>query len=169
MENEKELNVEEQNKMVEEETPMVFVPDYSNDVQPVAPVKEETEETVITEYSTPVEPVQEIEPVQVEAQEDNVVPDYSNEVKPVAPVEPIDTELTEEQKAELREKYSKEEILENPNAKVTLNRPELKEEVKQVVEETVTKNDSLKFIIVLGIILLVIVFAIPYISRFFQL
>lgn len=162
MENEKELNIEEQNKKVDEETPTVFVPDYSETVDAVKPVEAVIEnvenkspEENIFNYSNEVKPVATVEPVNVVTQ--------------IETVEPVETEMTEEQKAELREKLSKEEVLENPNAKVVLNRKEVTHEVKQAVEETVTGNESLKFVLILGLILLAAVFVIPYISKLFNL
>lgn len=198
MENEKELNVDEQNKMVEDETPTIFAPNYSDEVkvvEPVEPIELPKEvapsdavdvkpfEEITPDYINEVKSVETVEPIdvipsdatevkveEVTPVEPVVTPDYSNEVKSVEPVEPVEeTEMTEEEKAELRERLSKEEVLENPSAKVVLNRETVREEVKQAVEETVTKNESLRFIIILGAILLAVVIVMPYISKLFQL
>ena len=189
MNDEKNLEVNEQNKMVEEEQPVVFVPDYNKEFKPVEPVKmeEEIEEVEIPNYSEEVQPVEsifvtpeateeveipnyseEVQPVVMEEPVEPTVPNYSAAVEPVKPVEQ-ETELSDEEKAVLREKLSHEVILEHPDAKIVLNREEPKIESRNIDNDKVTKNESLKFVLILGIVLLVVIFAIPYLSKFFQL
>lgn len=180
MNKEDTLEVNEQNKLVEEEQAVVFAPDYSAQVKPVAPINEsfveeniEPVESVVEENVEPVVEVNEETKLetfvdQVNEEQPSFIPNYSTEVKPVE-VKVTEEEKTEEEKAILREKISQDEVLENPSAKIVLNREEAKNEVRQEINDNVTKNESLKFVVILGILLLVVIFAIPYLSNFFQL
>lgn len=110
------------------------------DLPPVAPVNYEEETTEVKEEI--VEPVKEI----------------SVEEAPVK-------ELSEEVKASINK-----EVLENPSAKVTLQTAKEEKVSKREIEElkgiSLKDNSSLRFVLILGVILLIVIFLIPYVSKY---
>ena len=145
MDNKETNDTNIENMKAEEAQPVVFTPEYNTEETN----EEQKVDDMFTSYSEPKEET--VTPVETVEQTTETV------------------EYTEEEKAALREKLAEEEVLENPNAKVVLNRTEEVQEIKHEIEENVTKNESLKFVIILGVILLIAVIAIPYLSDFFQL
>ena len=148
------------------------------------------EETVIPNYSEAYEPVTPVEDVQNEisseesnmfgenvVENDNVeeaaIPDYSETYEPVTPVEDVvlndnDIENVQTDNITIENGYNP---MEHPDAKIILNKnveeekevdPELSE---MKIGETLKENSSLRFVIILGIIILIAIIAIPYVSQ----
>ena len=170
-------NLFEENNVVEENVdvqPVVEVNSENNievnpfvDLPPVAPVDYE---------QTTVEPVEQtIETVENTNEENNV------EVNPfvdLPPVTPFNYEQTEETTVEpveqtietVEQQNLNKGVLEHPDAKITLKN-EVEEEIsKKELDELkdvkLSDNSSLKFVLILGIILLAVIFLIPYLSEY---
>lgn len=88
------------------------------------------------------------------------------------PVEPVDSEATDkkEEKKDAENSTVSKEVLEHPDAKVTLQHEEEevvdKEEIEELKNVKLMDNSSLKFVLILGLIFLVFIFLIPIISKY---
>jgi len=135
-------------------------PNYSEAVEPVAPV---SQEPVISEVNN-VFGENVIETVQ-----ETVAPEVPVYNEPVEPVKPVElAEITENSN-----EVNNYNPMEHPDAKIVLKKeveetkeidPEL-EDVK-IMKELVG-NKSLLFVLGLGIVLLVVIFALPYLTKTF--
>lgn len=142
MENGNIENLFEEENSSEEQVSNAFA-----DLPPVAPVDYEEQvekESVVTDENN-VEPIV----------EQNVF----EEIK-TASIE--STETTSE--------ILNKEVLEHPDAKITLKKEEEevidKSEIEELKNVKLSDNSSLRFVLILGIILLVIIFLIPYVSKY---
>lgn len=88
------------------------------------------------------------------------------------PVEPVNMEETiqDEQQDKKEDNTSNKEVLEHPDAKVTLQHEEEevmdKEEIEELKNVKLMDNSSLKFVLILGFIFLIFIFLIPVISKY---
>lgn len=153
-------NVFGENVMETEEVANPTIPDYSDNVETVM-LAEENKETV---ESTEVNNVFEQNTMKTEP----VIPVYGENVEPVAPVEEV---VIEEQNDNNEENANNYNPMEHPDAKIVLNKNV--EETKEVdpelesmkIAQELKSNSSLKFVIILGILLLIVIFALPYLSE----
>ena len=166
------------------------------DLPPVATVNpEDSSEETIDEEENTVEPVVESNEEQVvpetveENSADNEVINSFVDLPPVAPVsyedsveEAIDTkedntvEPVESSNEEtINETVGEEvnvnkEVLEHPDAKITLKTEEDevidKKELEELQAVKLSDNSSLKFVLILGLILLIFIFLMPIISEY---
>lgn len=98
---------------------------------------------------------------------ENSVDDSNNTIDGFKEVTPSEASLKLDEKNGTQAK----EVLENPNAKVTLQTEKdeviTNEEIEELKNVKLKDNKSLIFIIILGLILLVIIFLIPFITNLF--
>ena len=151
--------------VVEEFVPIVepvpVVEETIEEVQPVA-----VEVTPVYEEVAPVEPVVEETVEEVVPTPDFKFSSLSSEDIKVEP-EQIDEITDVLSDAEITE-FSKNKPMEHPDAKITLNRKEeirSNEEVADEIRVSLKENSTLKFVFGLGIVLLIALLAIPYLSK----
>ena len=151
--------------VVEELAPIVepvpVVEETIEEVQPVA-----VEVTPVYEGLAPVEPVEEVTVEEVIPTPDFKFSSLSSEDIKVEP-EQIDEITDVLSDAEITE-FSKNKPMEHPDAKITLNRKEeirSNEEAADEIRVSLKENSTLKFVFGLGIVLLIALLAIPYLSK----
>lgn len=144
-------------------------PNYSENVEPIILVEdvnaEETEEVVGSADVNNVFGENVVETIEEVA--NPIITDYNESVEPVMPVEEIS--LQEPNKT-MENNYNP---MEHPDAKIVLNKNIDEEETKEVdpeiknmkVIDELKSNKSLMFVLILGVLLLVVIFAIPYVSE----
>ena len=129
-----------------EETPVEVTPVYEG-LAPVEPVVEETIEEVV--------PTPDFKFSSLSSEDIKVEPEQIDEITDVL----SDAEITE---------FSKNKPMEHPDAKITLNRKEeirSNEEAADEIRVSLKENSTLKFVFGLGIVLLIALLAIPYLSK----
>lgn len=81
-----------------------------------------------------------------------------------------DATINESTNQEENKEYVAKEILENPNAKVVLNQEKEEEisskEMNELKDVKLSDNNSLKFVLILGVIFLIAIFIIPVLSKY---
>ena len=159
------------------------VPTYE-DVQPVEPVQEEVP---TYEEVQPVEPVQEEVPTYEEVQPVEPVQEEAPTYEEVQPVEPVQEEVPTyeevqpvqtEQAVELESDESVKNtttstINENPNAKITFSNNtdnendnfKLTNEDINEIKKSLKDNGSLKFVAIIGILILIVIMLLPLINN----
>lgn len=80
------------------------------------------------------------------------------------------TTINESTNQEENKEYVAKEVLENPNAKVVLNQEKEEEisskEMNELKDVKLSDNNSLKFVLILGVIFLIAIFLIPVLSKY---
>lgn len=80
------------------------------------------------------------------------------------------TTINESINQEENKEYVAKEVLENPNAKVVLNQEKEEEisskEMNELKDVKLSDNNSLKFVLILGVIFLIAIFLIPVLSKY---
>ena len=80
------------------------------------------------------------------------------------------TTINESTNQEENKEYVAKEVLENPNAKVVLNQEKEEEisskEMNELKDVKLSDNNSLKFVLILGVIFLIAIFIIPVLSKY---
>ena len=80
------------------------------------------------------------------------------------------TTINESINQEENKEYVAKEVLENPNAKVVLNQEKEEEisskEMNELKDVKLSDNNSLKFVLILGVIFLIAIFIIPVLSKY---
>lgn len=81
-----------------------------------------------------------------------------------------DATINESTNQEENKEYVAKEVLENPNAKVVLNQEKEEEisskEMNELKDVKLSDNNSLKFVLILGVIFLIAIFIIPVLSKY---
>lgn len=81
-----------------------------------------------------------------------------------------DATINESTNQEENKEYVAKEVLENPNAKVVLNQEKEEEisskEMNELKDVKLSDNNSLKFVLILGVIFLIAIFLIPVLSKY---
>lgn len=81
-----------------------------------------------------------------------------------------DATINESTNQEENKEYVAKEVLENPNAKVVLNLEKEEEisskEMNELKDVKLSDNNSLKFVLILGVIFLIAIFLIPVLSKY---
>lgn len=80
------------------------------------------------------------------------------------------TTINKSTNQEENKEYVAKEVLENPNAKVVLNQEKEEEisskEMNELKDVKLSDNNSLKFVLILGVIFLIAIFIIPVLSKY---
>lgn len=183
-----ESNVDDENNKIEtNESNNAFV-----DLPPVAPVNYEEEVKTSVEFPAE-ETVQELKEG-ISKSINEVTPEVENDafvdLPPVAPVnyeeevenltesslETTDIEGKTEEEAvessEINSEILNKEVLEHPDAKIKLNNEQEekldKKELEELQNVKLMDNGSLKFVLILGIILLIVIFLIPVVAGYIR-
>lgn len=102
---------------------------------------------------------------------ENVVENNEQTVQPETTfVNYEDATINETTNQEENKEYVAKEVLENPNAKVVLNQEKEEEisskEMNELKDVKLSDNNSLKFVLILGVIFLIAIFLIPVLSKY---
>lgn len=102
---------------------------------------------------------------------ENVVENNEQTVQPETTfVNYEDATINETTNQEENKEYVAKEVLENPNAKVVLNQEKEEEisskEMNELKDVKLSDNNSLKFVLILGVIFLIAIFIIPVLSKY---
>ena len=102
---------------------------------------------------------------------ENVVENNEQTVQPETTfVNYEDATINETTNQEENKEYVAKEVLENPNAKVVLNQEKEEEisskEMNELKDIKLSDNNSLKFVLILGVIFLIAIFLIPVLSKY---
>ena len=158
MENGNIENLFEEENSSEEQVSNVFA-----DLPPVAPVDYEEQVEKETEVMEENSSEEQVSNVFADMPENNVEPIVEQNV-----FEEIKTASIES--TETTSEILNKEVLEHPDAKITLKKEEEevidKSEIEELKNVKLSDNSSLRFVLILGIILLVIIFLIPYVSKY---
>ena len=158
----------EENVVENDNVEETVIPDYSETYEPVTPVEAVQDEVNSEESNMFGENVVESDNV-----EETVIPNYSETYEPVAPVEDVvlnDNDIENVQTDNIT-KENGYNPMEHPDAKIVLNKnveeeKEVDSELSEMkIGETLKENSSLRFVIILGIIILIAIIAIPYVSQ----
>lgn len=88
----------------------------------------------------------------------------------VQPEQTVEQEMEEVSSEHVSSENLNKEVLEHPDAKITLNKEEEevidKKELEELKNVKLSDNSSLKFVLILGVLLLIFIFLIPLISKY---
>ncbi|MDD3452886.1 MAG: hypothetical protein PHN42_01235 [Bacilli bacterium] len=165
-----EDNNDQEVNMNEENTTDEVQPIYDS-VEEIQPMYEEAVETPVFGGTT-----EETQPMYEEAVETPVFGGTTEETQPIYE-EAVETPVYQDTLPEINDEtsLSEEEIkvlaankpMENPAAKIVLNKEEETIKVEENlsnVKSSLKDNAALKFVIIMGVILLIVIVALPYIS-----
>ena len=148
---------------MEKETIENLFEEENKNIEEKVEVKEEVEKNN-TELNAFVD-LPPVAPVDYEQTEEIVTEEASEEL--VESVEPV---VEEQQIDENNKQVVNKEVLEHPDAKITLNNEKEEEIDKKELEELkdikLSDNSSLRFVLILGLILLIVIFLIPFVSEY---
>lgn len=160
----------------EENAPVeaIETPVYTNEVEPVMEKVESVEpiqteeptfgQPAVQETAEPVEKVQTDVPVE-EPTFENPTVEYNYDVKPEVEEQPAVAPVPLEPNYEEEVPFTEDEMsngVEHPDAKITLQKEEVKEEVSnEDLKISLNDNASLKFVLIIGIIIFIAIMVLP--------